>query len=454
VNPKTWFLLLAAGCANNLSDKVIDGPVLDDTDAVPPSPCAGEAEVSFVTPAAPLADRVSLTVTLTHPDAEPADLTLQYAIDGELFRTPTILGELTGLASGPDGVEHLLDWDTVPDLGYTETSVTLQIIASSASCAPWPLAERELVINNEDTPVPTCEIALAAAETPIDGDARLDLTLRHDAAVQTSVAVSWSDDGVEWAPARLKLVDCDGDAAVDDGVDVPVSATAATRCVTWDSQADLAADTTVSLRAACLVQGLQEAEVTLAAVEVRNDPTPDPGELVISELMPVPAAPDGHYIELQNVSGHILDVEGLWVGRWRQVTPLTSPPDREFTVSSETGVLAVPPGGQVLLGKSDDDAASGCRPVDEVWPSTFSLSFDSTLVLRHHDVEIAALPFFQSTGWSFSEGVALGLDLSTIGTPSSTSRNGWCLQTSAVPGCAAVPTTGEVGTPGSVNDPC
>jgi hypothetical protein len=108
----------------------------------------------------------------------------------------------------------------------------------------------------------------------------------------------------------------------------------------------------------------------------------------------------------------------------------------------------------VLLGKSDDDAASGCRPVDEVWPSTFSLSFDSTLVLRHHDVEIAALPFFQSTGWSFSEGVALGLDLSTIGTPSSMSRNGWCLQTSAVPGCAAVPTTGEVGTPGSVNDPC
>lgn len=448
-------LLLLAAC-DGPADKETDGPDYDtDTDS-PPSVCADRASVAVSVGEGALTGPVALTVTLTDAQAEAADLTLEYSLDGAIWLGMTVAEPLTGLASSAAGTPHTFTWDTEGDLGRTlNEGVRARAVARSATCNPWPLgALDELTINNSVIPEPVCGVVITSVEQPVEGPALVRFTLTHPQAAPTTVELSWSTTPETTAPIHTLPYDCDGDGADDGLADLSTSPEGEEHCVLWNSQEDVGVDTDATLQAACFVQGIQQDLYTGEPTPVRNDPAPSPGEVAITELMPEPASASGHYIELVNTSGHMLDLQGLRVERWRSANPRTNPPDRAFDVMVTDGVLLANPGDRILLGASDDPVASACRVPDAVWPDTFTLRSDSVLVLSYAGTLIGELSFFDAAGFNFDEGTSWGLDGAADPATYAEPTARWCASTSVLPGCAEVPVTGELGTPGVANDVC
>lgn len=452
-------LLVLLGCADGPDNKGTDGPDFEtDSDSRPPSTCAQRAGVEITLPQGPLNRDVTVTVSLRDMDSEAASLDLQWTTDGIVQRPLTVAEPLTDLASSPEGELHTFTWDTETDLGRALVSgITLQAVARSATCNPWPLGEiTDVTVDNSVIPEPQCSVALSIAEDPVEGLAILDLTLTHPESAPTSVELSWTTDppgGAEtWSPAHLQSVDCDGDSVVDGTNDLETSPEGSHHCLQWDSQTDLGTDVAARLRAACFVQGVEQDAVTVDLTAV-NDPVPDPGELAIVEIMPKPRVPKGHYIELVSLAGHVLDLQGVVVGRWDSVNELTNPPDMSFDIDDPSGVLAVDPGQRVLLAGSDDPALSGCLDPHAVWPSDFLLQDDSTLVLIVDGAPVGGLAFTYDGDWLFSAGTAMGYD-PALPLAGYQDAGTWCAQTSALPGCPELEAPQGFGTPGAANDAC
>ena len=57
---------------------------------------------------------------LTDQEGDGATVRMFFSLDGGATDTPTSPPQLTGLASGPNGVEHILTWDFLQDLGSEE----------------------------------------------------------------------------------------------------------------------------------------------------------------------------------------------------------------------------------------------------------------------------------------------------------------------------------------------
>lgn len=443
------------------ANKDTDGPdYTPDTDTLPTSTCESRAHVELTLPSGVLTGMIPVTVSLRDMDSEPASLTLQWTTDGIVQHDLTVPEPLVDLASSPEGELYTFTWDSETDLGRELVSgLTLQAVARSATCNPWPLAElKDVTVDNSGIPEPVCSISVSVAETPVEGVATVELVLTHPRNVPASVALSWTtvppgaDEERTWTPAHLQTVDCDNDGALDGTSDLSTSPEGEAHCVRWDSQVDVNADAMAWLHAACSIQGVEQdaEEIELTVV---NDPVPDPGELAIVEIMPKPRVSKGHYIELLSLAGHVLDLQGVGVGRWDSFSDVGGPPDMAFTIEVPSGVLAVDPGARVLLTGSDDPALSGCLAPDAVWPSTFLLQDDSTLALSHEGTPLASLAFTYDGGWLFRAGTAWAWD-PTLDPAGYADPTGWCAQTSTIPGCAELATTQSLGTPGAPNDVC
>ncbi|HMV66793.1 MAG TPA: hypothetical protein PKA64_08080 [Myxococcota bacterium] len=450
-----WLAPVLLLACSGPDDKGTDGPDYDsDTDTLPESTCAQRAGVEITLPQGTVTGDVAVTVSLRDMDSETASLDLQWSTDGIVQHPLTVAEPRADLASSPEGELYTFTWDTETDLGRELVSgLTLQAVARSATCNPWPLGEvRDVTVDNTSIPEPVCSITLTPAEDPIEGVARVDLTLAHPASTLASVELTWSTDGAAWSPAHLQVVDCDGDAITDGTSGLITSPEGVSHCLQWDSQTDLGEDTTATLRAACFVQGVEQDAAT-REVTLVNDPVPGPGDLAIVEIMPRPRQSKGHYIELVSTSGHVLDVQGLRVDRWDSVNDLANPPDATFSVDDPSGVLAVDPGARLLLAGSDDPVSSGCLAPDAVWPSTFLLQDDSTITLSVADQPIGGLVFTVDAGWSFRAGIAQGYD-PALDPRHYQDAGTWCTQTSALPGCTELASPTGSGTPGAPNDTC
>jgi hypothetical protein len=446
-------LLLLAACTNG---KDVD-PVDTDSDTVDTdvqlSTCADEATVSWVLPEGDLAGEAVLELTLAHPEDTTGSVRLTWSADGTTFEEMTVAESVDDLAVSAEGTTHSFTWDTLADLAFGRFEVvTLRAVARSESCNPWPPAEGQVTADNEELPPPMCAVAFDAFAGPLEGMSTVGLSLSREEAATASVELFYSADGGPFVEATLAAVDCDGDGFPDGATGLEASVEGTSACLSWDSQVDLAADASIVFRVDCYVDGSWESSTDSAAVDLENDPAPSPGEVIVTEIMPEPAASQGHYIEVRNFSGHTLDLEGLVVGRWRAVTPLTNAPDREFTVDVATDLLAVEPGGYAVFAGSDDPVASGCRTPDALWPAAFSMNDDSTLVLSYDGVEISQFAFLSPT-WSFDEGVAQGCQTAGYADACAVVDD-WCSQLSAISGCTGLQNPGENGTPGTDNDVC
>jgi len=176
-----------------------------------------------------------------------------------------------------------------------------------------------------------------------------------------------------------------------------------------------------------------------------DDLAPGIGDLVISELMPHPAAvtdADGEWIELTNVSGETLSLERCVL--WQQPSFICELYD------NAGDPVVIEPGAIITLCANPDKVTNGgvtCegRYVAPEASSDCGLgNGGDTLAIECGERLIDAVEYSES---QLVEGASLGVDPSAVDADDNDNDLKWCPQTSAM-------RDGDLGTPGAENDPC
>lgn len=407
---------------------------------------------------------VELRAWMHQDDEEPGDVNFAWSDDATednpapTWHPATIVGQVADLPSNADGVRYDFVWDSAADLGQgTFENISLRAVGFS-ECGAWDVEQvDELTVDNEAAPAEGCTVTMEDPESPQDGPITLNFTLVHPDSLASYVSPTWSADGGEtWNPLSAEDTDCDGDGNVDRLSNLSTSPDGVEHCVSWDSQLDFAVDQDVIVRLGCGVGYAEDSEAVSDDFTVENDPTPGPDEVIITEIKPDSGFSAGDYLELYNRTGHIINLQDVFIGRWKSGSqPGRTDPSKQFTLSDPSGTLLIYPGEYMLITESSDEGESGCLEPDIVWDDTFSLAADSQIVMRFGEVDIAQLKFLDSEGWDFDEGAAWGLSPDALESEEWDELASWCEQSSTIPVCESVEEDElEDGTPGVENDAC
>ncbi|MBW2261237.1 MAG: lamin tail domain-containing protein [Deltaproteobacteria bacterium] len=196
------------------------------------------------------------------------------------------------------------------------------------------------------------------------------------------------------------------------------------------------------------------------ATDTDGDTVPDDAPLLITEIMANPSAVDdnaGEYVEVLNVSGVDIDINGLYVR--------DAAGGSVFTVSSPTLLVA---GGYVLFGRTTDagenyGVSSGATPSFLYMQASFNLNNTGTdyaeighasSVIHHVDYGAGGTgSTLVSIPGGAVESQSFLLDNDYLDGTTSTAT--WCLTPDTTPyGYNTVSTDTDYGTPGLVNPSC
>jgi hypothetical protein len=158
------------------------------------------------------------------------------------------------------------------------------------------------------------------------------------------------------------------------------------------------------------------------------------GDLVLSEVLVDPAASYDHYgqfVEVTNVSARVVDLSG-----W---TLVSDAGDLELATQA-----VLPAGDRLVLCVSDDRVVNGDLVCDGTWDGTTLASPDSlTLAAGVLTLDqVAWTPL-----WPVDEGSSMSLSPDSVEATANDDRAAWCSASSAM-------ASGDLGTPGAVNDVC
>jgi hypothetical protein len=164
------------------------------------------------------------------------------------------------------------------------------------------------------------------------------------------------------------------------------------------------------------------------------------GDLVITELMPDPAAAadaTGEWFEVLNAAGADVNLDGLEVADSAGT----------FTVSGATLLAA---GARAVFATSGDPAVNGGLTVDVDYAGAISLSNDAdSLTLSHSGgaVVLDSVTYDGGVTWPDGAGTSLSLDPASEDATTNDLGAAWCEGASAYG-------DGDLGTPGLPNDVC
>ncbi|SEW44088.1 VCBS repeat-containing protein [Cognatiyoonia koreensis] len=142
----------------------------------------------------------------------------------------------------------------------------------------------------------------------------------------------------------------------------------------FETPADADADNTydVTVTANDGNGGVTSADLSVSVTDV--DETPDPDQLVITEIMQNPSAvsdTNGEYFEIFNAGSEPVDLNGYTI----------SDNGADSHVIDNGGPLIVPAGGYIVLGRNGDSATNGGVPVDYVYSGVFLANGDDEIIL-------------------------------------------------------------------------
>ncbi len=415
---------------------------------------ACDASAMLVFPDGTLSGNVDLAFQLTNPDGETAWVAFSLSLDGgETWKDATIEGSTEDLSSSAQGQAHSVTWLSRADTGdELQENLSFKMVAHSA-CVTWPLAQEDgLTVDNRQEET-ACSVQLQTPASPQDGEVLLSFTAAHPESAQVFLNLDYSTDaGHTFLGASLPGTDCDGDGQADGDTQVSTSPDGTEHCLLWDSQDDFRSDENVILRLACGT-GLSEEYSTVSdSFQVQNDPSPDPDELIFSEILPESGFFAGDYLEIHNRSNHQLDLQGTELARWKSSASTEAEPSVAWTIDYIAGTVVLEPGQYLLLAAGDDPAENGCIDPDLTWSSDFTLNADSLLRLRLKDRVITELPIYDDDGWDFSEGVAMGLDPACYDSGWD-ELSCWCQESAQIDSCDESSTT-AMGSPGAPSESC
>jgi len=413
--------------------------------------CASTAALTV--PASPLRGDVSFAFTLVNPDAEVADVRLSLDPTSEgTWRSMTLEGETVQLATTPEGKTYNVLWRSASDLPDDAwPSAAVKLVASS-DCGVWPLTLQEgvSVDNTVDT---SCSISVGTPSGAMEGAVTIPFEVAQPDGAEVFVAARWSVDGESWENTALLPSDCDGDGADDGLTHIATSADGEAHCFVWDTQEDIVTDQEVTVELACGTGFQEEASDRSEPFVVRNDPTPDAGEVVITEVMPFSGLAYGNYFEIHSLAGHVLNLQDVVVNRYAADDWTGRDVTSTFTLSSPSDSVLLYPGAYLVFAGSYDENANGCIEPSATWPSSFTLATDSVLEMTRSGVKLLSFDYRNSAGWSFSERYAWSLGPSHYGDDAPYTVGSWCKETTSIPTCEDDVRTGY-GTPGLLTGSC
>jgi hypothetical protein len=191
---------------------------------------------------------------------------------------------------------------------------------------------------------------------------------------------------------------------------------------------------------------LDESPVEVVAVEITQGPPPIPGaiaygELLITEIMYDPTAladTEGEWFEIYNNSGRTLQLQNLVLAR------------DEVNQHTITESIELPPTSYYVFARTEQ--ATGVAN-EYLYGSDISLS-NTGAVLALYNEGPGSLPGSLIFALDYGEasfpagtGASIVLDPSMLNVSEATSGSSWCTSTSVF-------STGDLGSPGLVNDPC
>ncbi len=169
--------------------------------------------------------------------------------------------------------------------------------------------------------------------------------------------------------------------------------------------------------------------------------TPEPGDLLITELLIDPGAVSdalGEWIEVRNRRAVKLDVLGC---------QLVDGDGRIAKFEDGVGITQVPPGAYFVIGRSVDSNVNGGAVVDLAVSDVLYANNVGSVVLECDGVEIDRVDY-DAADWVIQSGVAIGF---TLGAPQLVAENddvaNWCEQVTTFG-------AGDRGTPGAANIDC
>ena len=410
----------------------------------------GAAELTV--PDGALSGDIEVTALLANPDGEPANVSLAYSTPYTVWRLATVTGETQALATSGEGTTTTLVWDSTTDLGYeTVEDVGLKLVARS-ECGLWTQsAVTGLTVDNSEAGGIGCTVDVATPDDSSGGTLTVDYTLTHPDAIEAYITAEFSiDDGATYSRLTLADADCDGDGTADALTGLSTAADGAAHCLTWDSQSDFSTDADALVRLTCGVGFDDQGSDRTDGFNVQNDPTPDAGEVIFTEVLArADASTDGEYVELYNRTAKQLNLEGLFL-----VYTSSSGTRKEFEITSPAGIVPIGSGEYLLATRTADPADNGCLDPDMTWgDSSFVLDDDGALKLSKPGLTVAELDFTDAAGWSFDRGTAMGLSPTQLDSEDWDALTAWCNQRTSIERCAESSST-DIGTPGEENDPC
>ncbi len=201
-----------------------------------------------------------------------------------------------------------------------------------------------------------------------------------------------------------------------------------------------AADTTLGETWTCRVTPDDGEDVGTPA-EVSVDVLPEPGDVVITEVMVAPfqvADAVGEWIELYNASSSSIAFDG-----WE----LSDLAGQGHTIASGGG-LVLAPGDHAVVGNNANQVTNGDVPVDYQYTGFDLENAADEIVLTFGGVEVDRVEYDTSQGWPDLWGQSMSLDPAALDHVSNDDPASWCGATTLID------VGDDFGTPGMENDDC
>lgn len=192
---------------------------------------------------------------------------------------------------------------------------------------------------------------------------------------------------------------------------------------------------------------MDETAVALETITLSDEPVLPPvgavayGEILITEIMANPSAlsdTEGEWFEIYNNSDHVINLQNLILER------------DDANIHTITDAIELAPASYFVFSRTD----LSTNLVDEyIYGSDITLAnTGATLSIYNEGSETApgALIFalnYGISGFPSGTGASIGLNPNLLNDTDALLGNSWCIGTSAY-------STGDLGTPGLVNDPC
>jgi len=173
-------------------------------------------------------------------------------------------------------------------------------------------------------------------------------------------------------------------------------------------------------------------------------PTPEPGDVIITEIMNNPTTPtdeNGEWFELYNNSANDIDLMGMVIVHQANVSTA------KHTIAQS---VVFAPGEYAILGRNGDTSVNGNVAYDYVYGNLVSLAnTDDYLAIELADGTLLDHVAYDEASGFDPNGASRNLDPNYYDYLSNDDDTRFCAATSAIPGG-----NGDKGTPGTDNDVC